>query len=95
MVRCWFSFQKVHEVDVPAACSFDIPAGIDPIHAGVDHDLKQLSRCRLIFLYLSISLIKIVEFHSLHKCTQKANRIICRDQNFHIQRKFDLIVQRR
>ena len=49
----------------------------------------------LIFLYLSISLIKIAEFHSLHKSTQKTDRIICRDQNFHIQRKFDLIIQRR
>ena len=60
------------------------------------HKEKDLiKRVCLIFLYLSISLIKIAEFHSLHKCTQKTDRIICRDQNFHIQRKFDLIVQRR
>ena len=49
----------------------------------------------LIFLYLSVSLIKVAEFHSLHKRTQKANRIICRYQDFHIQRKFDLIIQRK
>ena len=58
-------------------------------------DKNLIEKFCLIFLYLSISLIKIAEFHSLHKCTQKADRIIYRDQNFHIQRKFDLIVQRR
>ena len=79
MVRGRLSFQKVHEIDVPAACSLDIPAGIDMVHAGVDHNLGQLPGRRLIFLYLSIGLIKIAEFHSLHKCTQEPNRIICRD----------------
>ena len=95
MVRGRLSFQKVHEIDVPAACSLDIPAGIDTVYAGVDHDFEQLPGCRLIFLYFSIGLVKVAEFHSLHKRTQKADRVICRNQNFHIQRKFDLIVQRR
>lgn len=66
---------KMHEVDVPAACGFNIPASLDSVHAGIGHDLKQLPQCYLIFLYLSTSLIKITKLHSLHKHTQKENRI--------------------
>ena len=58
MVRYGFSFKEIHKIDIPVACGFDVPAGIDPVHAGVDHDLKQLSWRRLIFLYLSVGLIK-------------------------------------
>ncbi len=44
VVRGRHALKKIHEVDVPFAGSFDIPAGIDTVHAGVNHDFEQLTR---------------------------------------------------
>ena len=59
MVRCSVFLPKRYMKLISLRHAVSISrAGIDPIHAGVDHDLKQLSRCRLIFLYPPISLIR-------------------------------------
>ena len=93
MIRCRLSLKKIHEVDIPPAGTFDIPAGIDPVHGCIDDDLKHLTRRRLTIFDLTIGLIKISQFHVLHKYIQQADRVIVRDQNFHFKRKFELIIE--
>ena len=92
MIRCRHALKKVHKVDVPFAGSLDIPAGIKTVHGSVDHDLKHLTRSRLIFPDPVIGGIEFRKIHSLHKCTQKADRVISRDHGFHFEWKFDLII---
>ena len=68
------SFKKIHEVDIPVACGLNISAGKQTIHGNTDHDYKHLTGCRLILPYPVVCSIQFRKIHSLHKCTQKANR---------------------
>ncbi len=85
MVWCRHTFEKVHEVDVPPAGSFNISARIEAVHRGVDHDLEHLTRCRLVFPDSVVSIVQIRKIHSLHERTQKADRVISGDHVFHFQ----------
>ena len=92
MIRCRHSFQKGHEVYISFAGRFNVTTGKQTVHGSVDHDLKHLTRSRLIFPDSVIGGIEFRKIHSLHKCTQKADRVISRDHDFHFKRKFDLII---
>ena len=85
-------FQKEHKVNVSFASGLDVAAGKQTVHGSVDHDFKHLTRSRLIFPDPVIGGIEFRKIHSLHKCTQKADRVISRDHDFHFKRKFDLII---
>ena len=76
MIRCGSSVKKIHEIDIPFAGRFDIPAGIDPVHCSIDRDLEHLTRCGLIFSDPVIGGIQVRKVHSLHKGTYKAYRIV-------------------
>lgn len=69
----WSCFARTPTLFTATSCPIE--------DTSVDHNFKQLSRGYIIFifLYLSISLIKIAEFHSIHKCTQETDWIIYRD----------------
>ena len=91
MVRSRHPFKEEHKVDVSFAGGLNVTTGKQAVHGSVDHDLKHLTRRRLIFPDSVISGIEFRKIHSLHKCTQKADRVISRDHGFHFERKFDLI----
>ena len=92
VIRGRHPFKKIHKVDVPLAGCFNITAGEQSIHGSIEHDLKHLTRSRLIFSDSVIGGIEFRKIHSLHKCIQKADRVISRDHGFHIDWKFDLII---
>ena len=48
----------------------------------VGHDLQYLARARLIFSDPVIGAIQFRKIHSLHECTQKADRIVRWDHGF-------------
>ena len=83
--------QKEHEVYVPPAGGLDIPAGKDAVQCRVGHDLQYLARARLIFSDPVIGAIQFRKIHSLHECTQKADRIVRWNHGVHFEWKFDLI----
>ena len=92
MIRHGHSFQEEHEVDVPVAGSLYIPAGEDPVHGSVTHDLEQCPGLCLIFTDPVISGIQFRKIHFLHKCIKQAYRVICRDHGIHFEWKFELII---
>ena len=92
VIRSRHPFKKEHKVNVLSAGCFNVAAGKQPVHGSIDHDLEHLTRSCLIFPNSVIGSIKFRKIHSLHKCTQKADRVISQDHVFHFQWKFDLII---
>ena len=91
VIRDRHSFEKEHEVDVPPAGCLYVPAGEDAVHCSVDHDLEHLTWARLIFPDPVVGTIEVRKIHSLHECTQKADRIVRWNHGVHFEWKFDLI----
>ena len=92
MIRYRHPFKKEHKVNVSFAGCFNITTGKQTVHGSVNHDLKHLTWSRLIFPDSVIGGIEFRKIHSLHKCTQKADRVISWDHGFHFEWKFDLII---
>ena len=95
-----------HQIKLPLDIEISIPSddpvrlvsafveemNLSDLYETYDRIRKNQATPRQIFPDSVIGGIEFRKIHSLHKCTQKADRVISWDHGFHFEWKFDLII---